>query len=514
MRLLKIGRDPGCDIVLGNSNVSALHAEITLLNSGDIILEDKGSQNGTFVMGQRIKPGKPVKITRGDRIQFGNVDLVWSQIPMPEDNSAYKAIYGIGSHFSNEIQLVGSTVSRYHATIKCGRDGKVYIVDHSKNGTTLNGAKIPKNTPVKINRNSSVVCGGVPVNIKNNPIIPWPTPIWSKVSAIAAMLIVVVTILYFIFPEFPIPRTYDDKELYEIHKNDVVMLRGIYHFEIEAGDLTESDFSTLGLPQKMLYDGDKRDFLPINSLSAKDLIDIFDKKGIYGGTGFFISQDGMLLTNLHIVKPWLFGQAKEDMKQLENAIRKYLSAKAVEHPLLTSYLSQVKVKGVLDYIALIPQGEIFDGDNIIKCKVVSAGEDENIDVALIQTVSKRLPTKECTFVDIDKLLDESDEAMEPGTHIYTLGFPLSISEGIQKEKEETGIQVIGQGGNITMKHSEYEFAHNAPTYGGASGSPIFNNRNKLIGIHHAGYSQSVTQGYNFGIKAKYIKELITNPHVK
>ena len=41
MRLLKIGRDAQCDIVINSPNVSSLHAEITLMNSGDIVLEDK-----------------------------------------------------------------------------------------------------------------------------------------------------------------------------------------------------------------------------------------------------------------------------------------------------------------------------------------------------------------------------------------------------------------------------------------------------------------------------------------
>ena len=141
MRLLKVGRDNSCDIVLHSDKVSSLHAEITLLNSGDIMIEDKGSRNGTFVMNHPIQPGKSVSIRRGDMVRFADVELQWSQVPMPEDNSAYKAIFGIGTHFNNDIQVSGSTVSRYHATVKVGKDKKVYIVDHSKNGTTVDGVK-------------------------------------------------------------------------------------------------------------------------------------------------------------------------------------------------------------------------------------------------------------------------------------------------------------------------------------------------------------------------------------
>ena len=68
MRLLKIGRDASCDIVLHSGKVSSLHAELTLLNNGDITIEDKNSSNGTFIMNQPIKPGNPVKVRRGDAI--------------------------------------------------------------------------------------------------------------------------------------------------------------------------------------------------------------------------------------------------------------------------------------------------------------------------------------------------------------------------------------------------------------------------------------------------------------
>ena len=125
MRLLKVGRDASCDIVLHSDKVSSLHAEITLLNNGDILLEDKGSRNGTFLMNKPINPGTAVTVRRGDMIRFADVELQWGQIPMPEDNSSFKALYGIGSNFRNEIQISGNTVSRFHATLKIGKDGSM-----------------------------------------------------------------------------------------------------------------------------------------------------------------------------------------------------------------------------------------------------------------------------------------------------------------------------------------------------------------------------------------------------
>ena len=191
MRLLKIGLDASCDIVMHSEKVSSLHTELTLLNNGDIMLEDKGSHNGTFIMNQPIKPHKPVNVRRGDAIRFADVELQWSQVPMPEDNSAYQGLYGIGSHFNNDFQISGATVSRYHATVKYGGDGKMYIVDHSKNGTTVDGNKIPSNTPYRIKKKSAVVCGGVPVDLNR---LPWPSETWKYVLGIAASVLVLAGI--------------------------------------------------------------------------------------------------------------------------------------------------------------------------------------------------------------------------------------------------------------------------------------------------------------------------------
>lgn len=541
MRLLKIGRDASCDIVLHSDKVSSLHAELTLMNSGDIMLEDKGSRNGTFIMNQAIKPGKPVNVRRGDAIRFADVELQWSQVPMPEDNSAYKAIYGIGSHFNNDIQISGGTVSRYHATIKIGKDNKVYIIDHSKNGTTVDGNKIPSNNPVRIKKSSSVVCGGVPVNLRD-PIVKWPSETWKTVALAAACLLVLVGVGLGIWKalEGKADKVMTDTELYARYNHSVVMLMGIYHYEVSVGDLDLEQYNANAdaiyrmtgkithISPQLVFD-ESGNLNLASGLSSKDLIDMKDKKGNYTGTGFFISKDGQLITNLHVVKPWLFDGSIE---QLQNILSKRLAlyvefmqnyklavsgvvGATLNPSTLTAYLSKVKVEGVLDYVALIPQGEIYDPDNIIKCKVVSAGEDVNKDVALIRTVGKRLPT-DCTFVNVTDSMDISDEALTVGTHVYTLGFPTgtNYSSVLQKENEKTGIQVIGQGGTIIQQNSEFDFGHNAPTTGGASGSPIFNDQGMLIGVHHQGLSRIETQGYNYGVKAKYIKELLESPHVQ
>lgn len=533
MKLLKIGRDASCDIVINSPNVSSLHAEIAMMNSGDIILEDKNSRNGTYVMNQRIASGKPVNIRRGDAIKFADVELKWSQIPMPEDNSAYRAVYGIGSNFNNDIQISGNTVSRFHATLKESKDGKIFIIDHSKNGTTVDGMKIPSNTPVRIKRKSAVVCGGVPVNLsryfKSNPLTP--------ILVIAASILLVVGIGFGIWKIIPSgPKTYTDGELYNRFNRSVVMLAGVFHYDISAGDL---DFDKLNIISaqlglldkgfvfhtKVILTRDQRtgSLRTINAsgASTKEIVEAFNSNGnigFYSATGFFVSNDGKIVTNLHVVKPWLFDDEAKLLEEYKSVLYSKLSRFSEilisnNIPLgLSAYLPQLKIEGSIDYIALIPQGDIFDLDNAVKCRVLSAGNEKEKDVALIQTISKRLPFSDCTYINVQDSIDTSDEALSVGEHVYTIGFPAGMR--LQSGNTNEGIQVYAQGGDITRQNSEFDFSYNAATTGGASGSPVFNKYGMLIGVHHAGASRTLTQGYNSGIKAKYIKELVDSPYKK
>ena len=52
---LIIGRDPSCDVVLADEQVSTRHAAIARSRNGALSVLDLGSTNGTFVDGERIR---------------------------------------------------------------------------------------------------------------------------------------------------------------------------------------------------------------------------------------------------------------------------------------------------------------------------------------------------------------------------------------------------------------------------------------------------------------------------
>ncbi len=67
-----IGRDPACEIVIPDRQVSRYHARLMPAPEG-VILEDMGSKNGTHCNGESIQ--EPVVLQDGDSIQVAVVQL-------------------------------------------------------------------------------------------------------------------------------------------------------------------------------------------------------------------------------------------------------------------------------------------------------------------------------------------------------------------------------------------------------------------------------------------------------
>jgi ABC-type multidrug transport system ATPase subunit/pSer/pThr/pTyr-binding forkhead associated (FHA) protein len=72
-----IGRTPDNDIQISHAQVSSKHA-LLHKQGNDLFLEDRGSQNGTFVRGERIAPGKRVPVQHGEKVFIGPMPLLLS----------------------------------------------------------------------------------------------------------------------------------------------------------------------------------------------------------------------------------------------------------------------------------------------------------------------------------------------------------------------------------------------------------------------------------------------------
>lgn len=75
-----IGRHPDCDIVVEVGAVSRFHAKI-VHRGNQYVLEDQGSRNGTFLNGQLITDGQPLR--EGDRVRICEMELVFHDDAAP-----------------------------------------------------------------------------------------------------------------------------------------------------------------------------------------------------------------------------------------------------------------------------------------------------------------------------------------------------------------------------------------------------------------------------------------------
>jgi hypothetical protein len=71
-----IGRSRSNKIIIDDPSVSSIHAAVTLSANSSVVLADLGSSNGTFVNGVLIASGDRSIIRTGDRLRFGEVEVM------------------------------------------------------------------------------------------------------------------------------------------------------------------------------------------------------------------------------------------------------------------------------------------------------------------------------------------------------------------------------------------------------------------------------------------------------
>jgi pSer/pThr/pTyr-binding forkhead associated (FHA) protein/V8-like Glu-specific endopeptidase len=457
MKTLKIGRSSTNNIVISDVTVSAQHAIITILDTKEVHIKDLNSTNGTYVNGKRINT--ETNITANDVIKVGNATLDWLKYlnerkqPAPPvfsgDVSTIKQKKTIGSLSSNDIVLNHSDVSRNHAQLIEKVNGDIVIADSgSTNGTYINGQKV----------SIQVLRAGDRVLIANKYLLDWesifgkrPTPKPKNLKTIlisaAAVAAAVVGIFFLIKPD-PNP-VLTPEEIYAKYEKSVVMI-------------------SVNAPYRVSIQG-----------YGTATIDAGGS-----GTGFFVSKDGKIVTNRHVVSP----TPKEAIQQ---SIAQELGVKP----------NSVKVESLGYSISVAVNGTHAD---FKPCAILEISEKEEIDIAVIQMKSHTLPDGVKNIVDLDKAV-VNDEKIVLGTPIYTIGFPAGLKVGSTPQ----GIQANNQRGEISQLRGKYEFEHNAKIAGGASGSPIFDKYGDLIGIVYAAFKPEIAGNvdYNLAIKAKYAVEL-------
>lgn len=517
MRTIKIGKNAANDFVVSDETVSRQHAVVTITDDNKIVIRDLNSMNGTFVNGQRITADTVV--TNADSIKLGaytlNLNDVLSKTTIrPAASNPNRKTIGRGS--DQDIVLQYNDVSTGHAVLERQSTGEITITDRaSTNGTFVNGKRV----------NYAVLKKGDVLTIATHKL-DWenyfsPQKTMSRnrkkrltitlTAIIALVLGIAGGLMYFRFMKWT------PEKIFKTYSPAVCMVWEQYayrvSFDVPDKEISDYCYEILGLDEKTNI-----------MVNAKDSSLQLSGSDFYTGTGFFISKDGKVATNLHIVKPWLSEEHRFEQQKIEQRVHLLLTRKAQELEMKSMYygdeaaavmasiiktaIPKIKITGITLSMGVISNGLPFSEENLHECVMFKTPDDPEKDVAIIQTATHTLPAGVKQIVN-PKRFKTNPESTQEGTSIHIIGFPISTFMALVKTSGEAEvIQNQIQSGEITQDRGKIEFGHNVATHGGASGSPVFNSYGQLVGVHHSGLSQAGVHGFSQAIKVQYLLDLL------
>lgn len=281
------------------------------------------------------------------------------------------------------------------------------------------------------------------------------------------------------------------------------------------------------------YDDNTKEILEFTNVEAK-------RPWIRGtGTGFLISEDGLIATNRHIANPvtpkgaaLAFKkrladnqlEAQLDLDKLNDWIRDASVIRLVQN--VPSFGDSIrKQKQLEDYIRtterILKLGEfkvevenhcsvafvnsIIDSwDDFIGCSLRTeddVADNYEKDVAILQLKNKKRDVPEGAY--IFKVPDEDimDGDVPDDYEITVLGYNL----GVELADIKNGIHPQAQTGKIISKNDKFNIGYSANVFPGSSGSPVYNKKGQLVAVNNSGFAQ---KAFAYGIRTKYLKELL------
>lgn len=342
-------------------------------------------------------------------------------------------------------------------------------------------------------------------------------------------------------------NSYTQEQLYEKMSSGVVLVQNTYNYVVS----NEKYNSSYILTTRDIYTCHEYDYQTLDSIKVNYSNTIY-------GTGFFLNNKQTIVTNSHVINP------KIDTIQLYNSIKTHLINEIEKHTKLLEVNIEFKsycIKKLSNNESLSNlEKEFFNKcDEYIKIQrdisteLLNELQDENfkgnykiridaqIGVALNGskissnkdfgqvTVIKDVPNYDLAIIApfgitsyefrnsdenyknryVFKLPNETNKSNNnEELKLYMIGFNKGVNIALTNE----GIKAQITQGNISQNTDNIKIMYSIPALQGSSGSPVVNQYGELVAVNFAGIS--TTQGFNYGIKAERLKEILDDTSIQ
>ena len=368
-------------------------------------------------------------------------------------------------------------------------------------------------------------------------------------------LFLVITFIMMLIGWTGCDSTKTSDELYSECSSGVVLVVNQYYHKITLPTGKVWYFSDFD------EDGDLEDW-------TMDQEEILKNRKLITGTGFFISDKGVILTNNHVANPQIaVKDAKNSVRRVFSAMDEILKAAMQElsdqfdeleksksgcvqyNPYLEEYfvneeklneikteqaqlkeqyeelkqnkeqlktmdLSDLSVETICDLGIAYNDTYVTKISDLVPSVVVKVSDKENVDLATLQLKNKQTPdnkyifavneTQEESFSDKVKNLFSDNDQQELKTGQKL--FMIGYNAGFTLSNTQQGIKAQITNGTISQMPDEDKMMYTIPSLPGSSGSPVLNEYGQLVAVNFAGIRE--TQNFNYGIQLKRVQQFL------